>query len=32
MSQEYCFQPEAEQQLYEWMYNQTTPAFLFIGN
>jgi hypothetical protein len=31
MSQEYCFQPEAEQQLYEWMYNQTTPAFLFIG-
>jgi hypothetical protein len=27
----YCFQPEAEQQLYEWMFHRTTPAFLLVG-
>ena len=26
-----CFQPEAEQRLYEWMFNRTTPAFLLVG-
>ena len=34
MSQEtpdFCFQPEAEQKLYDWMFNRTTPAFLFVG-
>jgi len=31
MSEDYCFQPEAEQQLFEWMFNRTTPAFLFVG-
>jgi hypothetical protein len=28
---DYCFQPEAEQQLFEWMFNRNTPAFLFVG-
>ena len=28
---DFCFQPEAEQQLYEWMFNRTTPAFLLVG-
>jgi len=28
---EYCFQPEAEQQLYEWMFHRTTAAFLLVG-
>jgi len=28
---DYCFQPEAEQQLFEWMFNRTTPAFLLVG-
>jgi hypothetical protein len=27
----YCFQPEAEQALYEWMFNRKTPAFLLVG-
>jgi hypothetical protein len=26
-----CFQPEAEQQLFEWMFRRTTPAFLLVG-
>lgn len=26
-----CFQPEAENALYEWMFNRTTPAFLLVG-
>lgn len=28
---EYCFQPEAEQALRQWIFNQTTPAFMFVG-
>ena len=28
---DYCFQPEAEQQLYEWMFHRNTPAFLLVG-
>jgi ATPase family associated with various cellular activities (AAA) len=28
---DYCFQPEAETQLYEWMFKRTTPAFLLVG-
>ena len=28
---DYCFQPDAEKQLFEWMFNCTTPAFLFVG-
>lgn len=28
---DYCFQPEAERQLHEWIVNPTTPAFLLIG-
>ena len=27
----YCFQPDAENQLNEWMFNRTTPAFLLVG-
>jgi len=27
----FCFQPEAEQQLFEWMFHRTTPAFLLVG-
>jgi hypothetical protein len=27
----YCFQPEAEQALYQWMFNRKTPAFLLVG-
>lgn len=28
---DYCFQPEAEQKLFEWLFNRTTPAFLLVG-
>jgi hypothetical protein len=28
---DYCFQPEAEQALHEWMFNRKTPAFLLVG-
>ena len=28
---DFCFQPEAEQQLYNWMFQRTTPAFLLVG-
>jgi hypothetical protein len=28
---DYCFQPEAEKALYEWLFKRTTPAFLFVG-
>ena len=28
---DYCFQPEAEKALYEWMFNRKTPAFLLVG-
>jgi hypothetical protein len=28
---DFCFQPEAEQQLYEWMFNRSSPAFLLVG-
>jgi hypothetical protein len=28
---DYCFQPEAEKELYEWMFNRKTPAFLLVG-
>lgn len=31
MEPDYCFQPEAEQQLYEWMFDRTSPAFLLVG-
>lgn len=32
MSQpDFCFQPEAERQLFEWVRCQTTPAFLLVG-
>lgn len=27
----YCFQPEAEHQLHQWMLNRTTPAYLLVG-
>ena len=27
----YCFQPEAEQALHQWMFNRKTPAFLLVG-
>ncbi len=27
----YCFQPEAEHQLHEWMFNRTSPAYLLVG-
>ena len=27
----FCFQPDAERQLFEWMFNRTTPAFLLVG-
>jgi hypothetical protein len=27
----FCFQPEAEQQLFEWMFRRKTPAFLLVG-
>lgn len=27
----YCFQPEAEQALHQWMLNRKTPAFLLVG-
>jgi len=28
---DYCFQPEAEQKLYEWIFKRTTPAFMLVG-
>ena len=28
---DYCFQPEAEAQLNEWIFNQKTPAFMLVG-
>jgi len=28
---DFCFQPEAEQSLYEWMFHRKTPAFLLVG-
>jgi hypothetical protein len=28
---DYCFQPEAEDALHKWIFNRTTPAFLFVG-
>jgi hypothetical protein len=28
---QFCFQPEAEHQLYEWMFHRKTPAFLLVG-
>ncbi len=33
MSEEndFCFQPEAEAKLYDWMFNRTSPAFLLVG-
>lgn len=27
----FCFQPEAEQALYQWMFNRKTAAFLIVG-
>jgi hypothetical protein len=27
----FCFQPEAEQALYQWMCHRKTPAFLLVG-
>ena len=33
MSEEYnfCFQPEAERLLHQWIFHRTTPAFLLVG-
>jgi hypothetical protein len=28
---QFCFQPDAEHQLNEWMFHRTTPAFLLVG-
>lgn len=28
---DYCFQPDAEKALMSWMFQRTTPAFLFVG-
>jgi len=28
---DFCFQPEAEHQLHEWMFNRTSAAFLLVG-
>lgn len=28
---EYCFQPKAESQLNEWIFNRKTPAFMLVG-
>lgn len=31
MSTDYCFQPEAEAALFEWVFQRKTPAFLLVG-
>lgn len=31
MASDYCFQPEAEQTLHEWLFRRKTPAFLLVG-
>jgi hypothetical protein len=28
---DYCFQPEAEKQLLQWIHNRKTPAFMIVG-
>ncbi len=30
-TKDYCFQPEAEKQLQEWIYERNTPAFMIVG-